>query len=113
MYLALARRAVLARFLSFLSFASWSRRKRRQRRTCDFADVAGHLAMLTVFTNAAVSQHLTEISFGCKVESMPIDYPLFLAMLKSRRRNTPCAFEYAASLSCFGPGPDSVTLAGL
>ncbi|KAJ7609032.1 hypothetical protein FB45DRAFT_1127774 [Roridomyces roridus] len=75
--------------------------------------LAGHLAMLTVFTNAAVSQHLTEISFGCKVESMPIDYPLFLAMLKSRRRNTPCAFEYATSLSCFGPGPDSVTLAGL
>ncbi|KAJ7609145.1 hypothetical protein FB45DRAFT_1067149 [Roridomyces roridus] len=69
-------------------------------------------AHMTMLTDISESQHLREICFGA-LEWMPIDYPLFLQMLKSRRRNSRCTMRAASFLAVNGPDPDPVTLAGL
>ncbi|KAJ7609010.1 hypothetical protein FB45DRAFT_945111 [Roridomyces roridus] len=65
-------------------------------------------AHITMLTDVSECQHLREICFGA-LESMPIDYPLFLRMLQSRRRSS---LRAASFLADSGPLPDPVTLAG-
>ncbi|KAJ7639426.1 hypothetical protein FB45DRAFT_905571 [Roridomyces roridus] len=66
-----------------------------------------HLTMLTL-GNDPISPHLRSISFAT-TQSIPIDYPLFLKMLQSRRRNPYSALCSAAFLTREGPDPDPVT----
>ncbi|KAJ7609115.1 hypothetical protein FB45DRAFT_1039272 [Roridomyces roridus] len=66
-------------------------------------------AHMTMLTNVPESQHLREICFEV-MESMPIDYPLFLRMLKARRQSS---LRAASFLAVEGPDPDPVTRAGL
>ncbi|KAJ7609034.1 hypothetical protein FB45DRAFT_1127782 [Roridomyces roridus] len=66
-------------------------------------------AHLTMLSDVSKSPHLREICFGA-LESMPIDYPLFLRMLKSRRES---CLGAASFFAVEGPDPDPVTLAGL
>ncbi|KAJ7623612.1 hypothetical protein FB45DRAFT_926238 [Roridomyces roridus] len=75
----------------------------------DLSDaVVAHLTMLTHGTAPPVSPNLTEISLGAQL-SFPIDYPLFLKMLESRR-NPRYALRSAAFLTGYwGPDPDPVT----
>ncbi|KAJ7609012.1 hypothetical protein FB45DRAFT_373478 [Roridomyces roridus] len=73
-------------------------------------------AHLTVLAHAPESEHLREICFGAvstAADPMPIDYPLFLRMLKSRRRSSRCSLRAASFFAMKGPDPDPVTLAGL
>ncbi|KAJ7609099.1 hypothetical protein FB45DRAFT_1067125 [Roridomyces roridus] len=66
-------------------------------------------AHLTMLTDVSECQHLREICFGA-LESMLIDYPLFLRMLKARRQSS---LRAASFLAAEGPDPDPVTLVGL
>ncbi|KAJ7609117.1 hypothetical protein FB45DRAFT_1067140 [Roridomyces roridus] len=66
-------------------------------------------AHMTMLADVSEYQHLREISFGA-FDSMPIDYPLFLRMLKSRLRSS---LRAASFFAIEGPDPDPVTLAGL
>ncbi|KAJ7625683.1 hypothetical protein FB45DRAFT_922040 [Roridomyces roridus] len=72
--------------------------------------VAAHLNLLTV-GDTSVSPHLDEISFGSETE-LPINFPLLLNMLISRRSPLG-ALKTAAFLSKSGPMPGIQTLAGL
>ncbi|KAJ7646952.1 hypothetical protein FB45DRAFT_998278 [Roridomyces roridus] len=77
------------------------------------AGLDGHLTMLDRGDHP-VLPHLTEISFGSLSRNIPVDYPLFLKMLQSRRRTVgPSALTSAAFINLKGLEPDAVTLAGL
>ncbi|KAJ7609135.1 hypothetical protein FB45DRAFT_805804 [Roridomyces roridus] len=73
-----------------------------------------HLSVLSVQNDAAsiASPHLAEISLGFPT-SNPIDYPLCLQMLQSRRKHPSCALTTATFVAVEGPGPDLVTLAAM
>ncbi|KAJ7623626.1 hypothetical protein FB45DRAFT_926270, partial [Roridomyces roridus] len=76
------------------------------------AAVGAHLNMFT-YRDPPTSPNLNEIRFGSvEDQPFPIDYPLFLKMLQSRRRS-PFTLNAAAFLTKSGPDPDSVTMAEL
>ncbi|KAJ7609156.1 hypothetical protein FB45DRAFT_945576 [Roridomyces roridus] len=71
-----------------------------------------HSTMLTVGVPPLVSPHLYEIRFGI-VPPMRVDYPLFLKMLQSRRREPYRALGVAEFLAYGDHDVDPVTLVGM
>ncbi|KAJ7623816.1 hypothetical protein FB45DRAFT_926831 [Roridomyces roridus] len=71
-----------------------------------------HLTMLTIQDSPLLSPQLDTI---CLALTLPfrIDYPLFVRMLDSRRKNPECALATAAFVGKKSPPPDPVSLADL